>query len=225
MAGGSGGRERPGALPGAEVIGRAAAAPPPPGPPAPPRQVKEQTGPRARGCGVNGLALARPPARPAPGPRSAPGARSPARARSCARPRRLPRARTRRQRTGWGGRPSGSVIPQTSDFGEGGRRAGARRPGLALPRSPLRSGPRLSGAIRRRRRADSPRRRAARGSRRARPRKLFRAGGRRWERRGVAQPRRTLPCFPSRTRGLGVPGSQGFFFFQLLPLLVVVLLS
>lgn len=46
---GAGGRERPGALPGAEVIGRAAAAPPPPGQArAAPAGERAELGPPAR---------------------------------------------------------------------------------------------------------------------------------------------------------------------------------
>lgn len=115
---GAGGRERLGALPGAEVIGRAATAPPPPGraraapageraelgPPAPARQ----RAPARRDAGVNGLALARPAPAPSRAPPSGPLSRSPRARCSHARPRPAPackRERARLQRTGPGGQP------------------------------------------------------------------------------------------------------------------------
>lgn len=169
---GAGGRERPGALPGAEVIGRAATAPPPPGPAAPPRQVKEQSSarPRAparRGAGVNGRALARLPRRTrAPAPRAP--SRAPAAPPAC--------ARARIQYTRSGGPPhwlSDSPNLKTSGGGRRGLGArtpagGARRAALASPRqlwpdaggralalSRLRPGTGPAGATRRRPRADS----------------------------------------------------------------------
>lgn len=210
---GAGGRERPGALPGAEVIGRAATAPPPPGPAAPPRQVKEQSSarPRAparRGAGVNGRALARLPRRTrAPAPRAPP-----------ARPPLPPRARARGSSTpARAARLIGSVIPQTLRLqeegggdsargprreGRGGRRsrpransgrtpAGARSHSPACAPAPAPRAPLDGGSARTRSGC-----RSAQGSRSARPRKLFREGGRRCERRGVA---------PAGSRALVLP--------------------
>ena len=164
---GAGGRERPGALPGAEVIGRAATAPPPPGPAAPPRQVKEQSSARPR---------ARPPARP---PRCwSEWARARPPAAPHARPRAAPAPppRARIQYTRSGGPPHWlSDSPNLKTSGGGRRGLGARTPaggarraalaspsqlwpdagGRALARSRLRPGTGPAGATRRRPRAGS----------------------------------------------------------------------
>lgn len=85
-----------------------------------------------------------------------------------------------------------------------GRTRAGGRARARTPPSALRPGERDSAAAAAR--GPAPRRRSAWSSRRARPRKLFRAGVRRWERSGVAPPSRALSRSPSRT--LTTPGAR-----------------